>query len=499
MKTLLQLVLSVFLILAGVVVGRALLLTPEEGEIPPAVEVQVREGAVERFAGSLRFPTISHGDPGLFQAEPFLAFRTYLEETFPGVHNHLTLETVGEYSLLYTWQGSNPTLDPMVLMAHSDVVPVEPGTEAEWSYPPFAGRVVEEEVWGRGAMDDKASLLGILESAETLVERGFRPRRTLIFAFGHDEEIGGLAGARAMADLLRERGIRPAFVLDEGMAIVEGTLPGVEGPVALIGLAEKGYISIRLSVEVQGGHSSTPPAATAVGLISGAVSRLEENPMPSRLEGPSRMLLETVAPDMPFGMRLVMANLWLFEGTVSRLMIQSPETAAAVRTTTAPTLLRAGVKDNILPRQAFAVVNFRILPGDTSEDVLDHARTVVGDSRVKIDIYQGPPTEPSPVSSVDGLGYREVRAAVMEVFPGTAVAPFLTLGGTDSKHFVEVAEDVYRFAPLRYRPELAGGVHGMDERMPVGDYLDMVRFYTRLMERVGGGTGDPGSPEGLPG
>jgi len=486
-KTLLQGILGVCVVVVGVVVGRAFLLQPEEEEIPPPVEVSVREGAVDRFAASLRFPTISHGDSSLFRPEPFLSFHAYLEETFPRVHRELVLEAVGEYSLLYSWPGSDPGLAPMILMAHADVVPVEPGTEGEWRHPPFSGVVEEGEVWGRGAMDDKASLLGILEGAETLLEGGFRPQRTLIFAFGHDEEVGGLEGARATAQLLAERGIRASFVLDEGMAIVEGTLPGVEGPAALIGLAEKGYVSVRLSVLVQGGHSSTPPESTAAGILTRAVSRLEENQMPSRLDGPSRMLLESVAPAMPFSMRLIMANLWLFEGAVTGIMLQSPETAAAVRTTTAPTLLRAGVKDNILPRQAFAVVNFRILPGDTSEDVLAHVRDVVADPWVKLDIYQGPPTEPSPVSSVDGLGYREIRATVREVFPGTAVAPFITLGGTDSKHFATVADDVYRFAPIRYRRELVGGVHGTNERIPVQDYLDMVRFYTRLMERVGGG------------
>lgn len=485
MKTLLQLILGLFLILAGVVVGRAVLLRPEDVVVPPPVEISVRDGAVERFAGALRYPTISYGDPERFDGETFLALRAYLAEMFPLIHRAATLETVSEYSLVYTWPGSDPVLDPVILLAHQDVVPVEPGTEDAWSYPPFSGRVVDGEIWGRGAMDDKASLVGILESAEALLERGFEPRRTLIFAFGHDEELGGLTGARMIAAHLRERGIRGAFVLDEGMAIVEGTLPGVEGPMALIGLAEKGYLSVRLSVEVQGGHSSTPPSATAVGLISRAVSRLEEHQMPFRLAGPSRMLLETVAPDLPFTMRLVMANLWLFEGAVTQIMAQTPEAAAAVRTTTAPTLLRAGVKDNILPRQAFAVVNFRILPGDTSEDVLAHVREVVNDPRVNIDIYQGPPTEPSPVSSTGGLGYREVEATVLEVFPGTGVAPFITLGGTDSKHFEGTADDVYRFAPIRYRPELAGGVHGVDERIPVGDYLDMIRFYTRLMERAG--------------
>jgi len=486
MKLFLKVVLLAFLVLGGVVLGRALTLVPGEVETASPVEVEVSPGAVERFAGALRFPTISHGDPALFDPAPFDAFRAYIREAFPRVHESLLVETVGGHSLLYSWAGTDPSLAPVILLAHSDVVPIEPGTGEDWTHPPFSGLVVDGTVWGRGAMDDKASLVGILEAAESLLGRGFKPQRTLLFSFGHDEEIGGLEGAQAIATLLEERGVMGAYVLDEGMAIVEGVLPGVEGPVALLGLTEKGYISVLLSVEVEGGHSSMPPAETAIGILATAVSRLEANPMPARLEGPSRMLLETLAPQMPFSYRLVMGNLWLFEGAVTRIMAGTPGTDAAIRTTTAPTLLRAGVKDNILPSQAQAVVNFRILPGDTSDDVLAHIAETVAHPRVRMEVYQGTSTEPSPVSRTESFGYRELRATVQEVFPGVGVAPFITLGGTDSKHFVQVAEDVYRFAPMRYRPELAGGIHGTDERIPVDDYLDMVRFYTRLMERSGG-------------
>jgi carboxypeptidase PM20D1 len=487
MKRILQAVLLLVSILGGVVVVRALLLKPTSEEVLPPVTVEVREGAVERFSSSLTFPTISHGDASLFDSTTFLAFRDYLVETFPLVHRHLSWELVGGHSLLYSWAGTNPQLGPVILMAHYDVVPIEPGTEDDWTHPPFSGLVLQDEVWGRGAMDDKSSLMGILEGAETLLEGGFQPTRGLLFSFGHDEETGGLEGARAVADLLEERGIQGAFALDEGMAIVEGSIPGVDGPVALIGLAEKGYVSIQLSAEVEGGHSSTPPAVTAVGSVARAVSRLEENRPEPRLEGPTRLFLDAIAPDQPFAMKLVMGNLWLFKGAVTRMMASSPETDASVRTTTAPTLLQAGVKDNILPSQAFAVVNFRIIPGETSEDVIRHVEETVDDPNIRVTIYQDHVTEPSPVSSLDGFGYGELRATVQEVFPGTAIAPFLTLGGTDSKHFVGLVDDVYRFAPIRFNTETSSGIHGTDEKISVGGYLDMVRFYTRLMERTGAG------------
>lgn len=486
MKSVLKLLALGLLILAAVVVYRGLSLRAPETRVPDPVQVEVPPGAVDRFAGAVRFPTLTQADTSLFDPAPFKAFREYLRESFPRVHEGLSPELVGGNSLLFTWAGSNPELPPVILMAHYDVVPVEPGTEGEWVRPPFSGVVVDGEVWGRGTMDDKASLMALLEGVETLLARGFEPERTLLLAFGHDEEVGGTRGAAEVAALLEKRGVSAAYVLDEGLAIVEGALPGVDVPVALLGLAEKGYLSLQLTVDGEGGHSSTPTAESSVGILAGAVSRLEAHPMEARLDGPTRMLLETLGPRTSFGMRIVAGNLWLFRGLVARLMAGSPETNAAVRTTTAPTLFHAGVKDNVLPRQAVAVVNFRLLPGDTKETVLAHVEQVVGDPRVQVEVYQGMSVPPSPVSRVEAPGYRQIGQAVQEVFPGTLVAPFLTLGGTDSKHFAGIAEDVYRFAPLRYAPELAAGVHGTNERIPVDDYRDMIRFYIRLMEIAGG-------------
>jgi len=485
MRTLLKILLGVVALLVGAVLFRTLILRPGEAEAPHPVRVEVDSLAVDRFAGALRFATLSPEDSAFFDPGPFQAFAEYLKRAFPRVHEDLTLEMVGGHSLLYTWAGADTELPPVILLAHSDVVPIEPGTEGDWTHPPFSGRIVDGEVWGRGAMDDKASLMAILEGAEILLERGYTPDRTLLLAFGHDEEVGGGEGAAAVASLLAGRGIRGAYVLDEGMAIVEGTFPGIGEPVALLGLAEKGYMSLLLSVEVEGGHSSMPPESSAIGILAGAVGALESHPMPARLDGPSRMLLEELAPHAPFGTRLVLGNLWLFRGLVTHLMARVPEMNAALRTTTAPTLFQAGVKDNVLPSRAQAVVNFRILPGDSGEDVLGHAREAVADSRVRVEIYRGPPRDPSPISSPQGPGYGEIEATIREVFPGTLVAPFLTLGGTDSKHYAGVAEDVYRFAPLRFSEDYSQGVHGTNERIPVRHYLDMVRFYARLMERAG--------------
>jgi carboxypeptidase PM20D1 len=242
-----------------------------------------------RLAQALRFATISHEDPAQVDRAPFRELHRFLEESFPQVHHSLKREVIEEYSLLYTWQGTDASLAPALFAGHIDVVPVESGTETEWQYPPFEGCVEEGYIWGRGALDDKVAVLGLLEAAEALLARGFQPHRTIYLAFGHDEEVGGTYGAKRIAALLQQRGVRLEFALDEGLAVTEGIIPKVSKPVAMVGIAEKGYLCLELSAESRGGHSSMPPSETAIGILSAAITRLERHPMPPRRDSrPSR-------------------------------------------------------------------------------------------------------------------------------------------------------------------------------------------------------------------
>jgi carboxypeptidase PM20D1 len=452
---------------------------------PDALDLDA-QGAAERLARATTFQTISHQDPGAFDAAPFLGLHDYLEQAFPRVHDVLTREVVNRYSLLYEWQGSDPSLRPAALAAHLDVVPIEPGTEGRWTQPPFGGRIVDGYIWGRGTLDDKGSALGILEAVEALLGEGFQPQRTVYLAFGHDEEIGGRHGAAQIAALLSERGVELDYVIDEGFAVVEGLVPFVSEPVGLVGVAEKGYVSVELVVETEGGHSAMPPKQTAIGILSAAIHKLEQNPFPAKLQGPARMMFDFLAPEMGVGMRAVLANLWLLGGIVKRQLAAAPVTNATLRTTTAPTVIEGGVKENILPTKVRAVVNFRIQPGDTVDYVVERVRRTVDDARVQVRASGDMKSEPSPVSPPDSLQFKALQRTIGQLFSGVVVAPGLVTGATDCRYYARLSENAYRFSPLWVTQEDMERVHGTDERIAVEDYARVVRFYAQLLRNTVG-------------
>jgi carboxypeptidase PM20D1 len=483
MKRLLLSLLLGFLLLAGVLVARAVGFSSRQVPPEPATPFSVdADAAAARLAGALRLKTVAASEGQPAEDAAFAALHEYLRAHFPRVHARLRREPQGAHSVLYTWPGTDASLRPALLMGHLDVVPVEPGTEGAWTRPPFSGDVVDGYVWGRGALDDKGSVLALLEAVEALLAAEYQPRRTVLLALGADEEVGG-EGARAMAALLKRRGVALESVLDEGGMMLTGTVPGVAAPVALVGVAEKGMVSVELVVEGEGGHSSMPPRHTAVGVLSRAVARLEDAPLPAQLRGGSRALFEFVGPEMPFGLRLVFANLWLFEPLVLRQLSAQPSTDAAVRTTTAATMFEGSPKDNVLPARARAVVNFRILPGDTVEDVLAHVRRVVEDPRVKVGTLDFQ-SEPSPVSRTDTEAWRVLQRSIRQVFPEALVAPYLMVGATDARHFTGLSDSVYRFMPLRLEREDLARLHGRDERVSVQAYAGAVRFYAQYLRNA---------------
>jgi carboxypeptidase PM20D1 len=437
--------------------------------------------AAERLAGALRLATISHEDPESFDGEIFRQFHTYLEETFLNVHSTLTWETVNEYSLLYRWAGTDPSLAPMGILAHIDVVPVEPGTEDNWTHGAYEGRIEDGFVWGRGALDMKDILMGSLEAVEMLLEEGLQPRRTVYLAFGHDEEVGGQNGAVAIAALMQSRGVQLDHVIDEGGAIADGMVPGIPGSVAMVGVAEKGSMSLELLVKTDGGHSSMPPTQTAIGILSAGIQRLEQHQMPLAIAGATEAMFDYLGPEMPFGQRIFVANRWLFGGLLKRMFAASAEGAAMLRTTTAPTIFQAGVKANVLPSTARAVVNFRILSGDSTAHVIEHVRRTLDDPRILVQPVEGFASEPSPVSDVNSESFRTLNRTIREVFPGTIVAPYLVVAGTDSRHYAGIAQNVLRFGGTRMGPDDMNRIHGTDERVGVEAYADLVRFFVQYI------------------
>ena len=487
MKKLVATALLLVAVLAILVIGRAFRFERLQVRGVTPVEIAVDEqAAAERLAASLTFPTISNQDRTNVDSAAFRALHDYLADTYPRVHENLDRETVGELSLLYEWEGADPARTPVVLMGHLDVVPVIPGTEDDWSHPPFGGVIADGHVWGRGAMDDKVSVLSILEGVEALLAQGHQPQRTIYLAFGHDEEVGGPQGAGAIADLLAARGVGDfAFVLDEGGAIAEGLVPGIEGPTAIIGIGEKGYLSLRLTVEGEGGHSSMPPPSTNVGILAAAIHALEENPFPLELSDAAAQQFAFLGPEMTFGGRALFSNLWLFKPFLVRMMASEPQGAAMLRTTTAATMFEAGVKDNVLPITASAVVNFRIAPGQTTESVKERVRRTIADDRVQV-AEVAPGQNPSPVSDPHGGPFRLIERTIRETSgaPELVVAPYLVMGGTDAKYYSGRSENVFRFLAARMGEGDVERFHGTNERMSVVSFANSVRFFQQLIRNA---------------
>lgn len=468
------------IVLAGTVAVAAVAAGPG-GAAEPAAEAV--SPAVARLAEAVRFRTISPQRPEDFDPAPFLAFIDFLERSYPRTHAALELERVAGYSLLYTWRGSDPSLEPILLTSHHDVVPVTPGSLERWTVPPFDGLVADGYVWGRGTMDDKVGVLATLEGVESLVAEGFRPVRTVHLAFGHDEELGGDAGAKGITDLLESRGVRLWFSLDEGMAIAEG-IAGLSEPVAMIGVAEKGYLTLELTTRATGGHSSMPPRDSAIGRLARVVEQLEANPMPAHLDGIVGDMFDTVAPKLPFGQRFALGQRWLLGPFVRSALSAEPTTNAMIRTTTAVTMVRGGVKANVLPSRATVTANFRIHPSDRVDDVVERVREIVDDPEVEIEIVEA--REASPVASRTSDAYAVLSATLQDLVPGIPVAPALVMGGTDSKHYSRIAGDSYRFTPVKIGRDDASRVHGIDERVAIEQYERMPRFYRLLIERAAG-------------
>jgi carboxypeptidase PM20D1 len=367
-------------------------------------------------------------------------------------------------------------------MAHQDVVPIAPDTERDWKFEPFAGAIQDGFVWGRGTWDDKGNLFAIMEAVEMLATQGFKPRQTVYIAFGHDEEVGGEMGAKQIAALLKSRGVEADFVLDEGLLITDGVLKGLDKPLALVGIAEKGVLTLALSTTTTGGHSSMPPQSTAIGTLSTALGRLEKDQMPASIRGATAQMFDAIAPEMSFVNRVLLSNLWLFGPLVRSGLEKGPSTNAMVRTTTASTVFHAGNKENVLPDRAEARVNFRLAPGDTQEAVIAHAERAIDNRAVRVERAKGAANaDASAISPTQTRPYQLIARTIRELFPGTVVAPALMIGATDSRYMSDVTDHIFRFSPVRAETEDLPRFHGTNERISVKNYVELIAFYHRLL------------------
>lgn len=438
------------------------------------------ERAVDRFRELLRIPTVSRLDEALTEWDVFDRFIERLESLYPLVHASLTRERVAGYSLLFHWAGER-TDDPLVLMAHYDVVAA---TDEGWEHPPFAAEVTgagtDREIWGRGTLDDKGSLVAILESVEELLTHGYRPARDVYLAFGHDEEVAGI-GAPAIVELLAERGVRPGLVLDEGGAVALNAFPGVSRPIAVVGVSEKGASLFRLVVETPGGHASTPPLLSTTARLARAIVRLNSRPFPSAMPSPLRGMIAAIAPHTAGATGRVLRAMPITSPLLLRILRRSDETRAMIQTTQAVTLLEAGHASNALPERAEAMVNVRVAVGSSVAEALDHVRRAINDPIVEIEIVAA--GEPSPVSPTSGEAWEAIRAVVASRYPEAILAPYAQTGATDSRHFTRITPNVYRFSPFVVTREERNALHARNERLHVASFLDGIEFYRELIER----------------
>ncbi|MFC7495214.1 MULTISPECIES: M20/M25/M40 family metallo-hydrolase [unclassified Nocardioides] len=434
--------------------------------------------AVARLQALIRIPTVSYPDWSSVDTDAFDRFVVELERQFPLLHERLELTRVDTHGLLFRWPGRSDAR-PVVLMAHLDVVPVD--GDAVWQHPPFGAEIHDGAIWGRGTLDDKGQLVAICEAVETLLEQDYTPAQDVWLSFGCNEEVSGSAASLAV-EALSSRGVRPWFVMDEGGAVAGEAFPGVAAPVGVVGVTEKGVTSLELRVDGRGGHASTPARNGPTVRIARAIRRLDRHQMAASVPDPTIELLRRMAPHGPRALRPLMANAARLRPVLTRTLIAAgPEPAAMTRTTFAITTLSGSPALNVIASTARAGVNIRIMVGDTVASVLEHVRKTIDDDQVQVIVVEG--NDPCPISPMDEA-FKLIEATIGEVFPDAIAAPYVMMAATDSRHFTRICDRVYRFAPFRMSKEQRESIHSYDEHLGVDDFVDGVRWYQRLIERI---------------
>ncbi len=481
MSVLMLLALFAFSAIVTAVLVRSLVMKPErrgDGPAQPVAAVD-RDAAAEHLGRMIRKRTVSGHDADSIELSEFKAFRDLLPELYPEAHKVLEREIIAGNSLLYRWKGTVAG-EPLVLMSHYDVVPAN---DEGWTRPAFSGDLFEGRVWGRGSLDTKCTLASAFEAVEALVKDGFKPTHDVYLSFGHNEETGG-DGTPAIVQYLSSHGITPGFVLDEGGAVVRGVFPGVSKPLAMVGVAEKGVTDLELTVSSAGGHSATPPHRGAAWRLARAIVRIEAKPFPAALPAATRAMFARIAPHAPFALRVVLANLWLFERLLTTVFGRlGGELNAICRTTAVVTMLEGSKAANVLPAQAKAVVNVRIAIGSTVEAMVARLKRVIDDRLVDIRVLL--PGEPSPVSALGGDRFDTLNATILEVYPDAVVVPYIVLGGTDARHYAGVSKHVYRFSPYEFSKAERASMHAVNESISVDALAKGIEFYIRLIKRAG--------------
>ena len=475
----------VFILLFGIIAMRTFLFPDFQQKVVPCSPdegtdfIPATDDLLARFQEAIRLQTISYSvhETNSTALRNILA---HIVESYPTIHSSplVTLERFN-LSSLYIVKGSNTSLKPVLLTGHIDVVPAE---YDKWSFHPFSGTVDDGLIYGRGTLDNKNTVFGILEAMEHFLSSGRQPKRDIYIVFGHDEEVMGLYGAKVVTAELKKRGLRFAFMMDEGCPVLKnGNFPGVNGPVGLVCVAEKGFATLKLSIEHPGGHASAPPPnGGAITMLSNAILALHNNPMPNLFgRGIEVPMFEHAAASQSWLFRMLSSNLWIFSPLLSFAMSMKDSTRAQITTTFAFTTITGGVKDNVLPNSVSVTLNSRLLPGHTIDDVLDHVKKTINDQNINIEVMYA--NEASEISSTESEGYNVIHHTVKQIYPDAIVIPGLLIGGTDTKWYGELCDDVYRFVPSFLSTEDIKRFHGHDELITVKNFEQTVNFFHHLI------------------